>query len=82
MFGCCESDLDDLYWRYSFFELKKRIELKVGYTTASHMAQYSSFIEVASAALGGGDKKPKITEDLSGATPEHFMARIASIGSV
>ena len=82
MFACCESDLIELYWRYSFYELKKRIELKVGEMTAISLSNYTSLVEVVSAALGGekdGKGKPKITEDLSQASPEHFAARVTEM---
>lgn len=82
VFDCCEDDLEDYYWKYSYYELKKRIELKVGYTTASHMSIYSAFIEVASAALGGEKKANPITEDLSNATPDQFIARVAQLASM
>ena len=82
MFACCESDLVELYWRYSFYELRKRIELKVGEMTAISLANYTGLVEVAN-AFAGGDKdakgKPKITEDLSKATPEHFAARVTDM---
>ena len=49
----------------------------MGYTTASHLAHYSALVEVAAAALGGKKPdKPKITEDLSKASPEHWGARV------
>ena len=49
-------------------------------TTASHLSFYTSLVEVAAAALGGKDGGPgPITEDLSGASPEHFQARVAQL---
>jgi hypothetical protein len=83
VFGCCESDLDEYFWRYSFYELKKRIELKVGETTASHLCIYTALAEVVAGAFGGkkGDKGP-ITEDLSQTSPEHFASRVTSMLSV
>jgi hypothetical protein len=53
----------------------------VSYTTASHLSHYTSLVEVAAAALGGGGKgADKVTqEDLSEAPPEMFQARVASL---
>lgn len=74
MFRCCEGDLRDLFWRYSVYELKKAIELKVGETYASHMTQFTVIAEVVAGAFGGkGDKKP--TEDLSKASPDEWLMR-------
>lgn len=84
MFGCCESDLDDYFWRYSFYELTKRIEISVGHSTAVQMANYASLVEVVSSALGGGKDQPKNTnvEDLTQASPEHLAARFAALTSL
>jgi hypothetical protein len=56
----------------------------MGEVVASHMSHYTSLVEVASLALGDGgdDKSPSkepITEDLSGAAPEHFLGRLAAL---
>lgn len=82
MFGCFESELDNLYWRYTYSELKKRISLHVGYTTASHLAQFSTLASVVSAAFGGKKEKPKITEDLTVLNSDQYLARIAQLGSI
>lgn len=57
----------------------------MGETTASHLSFYTSLVEVASLALGGGKDKNSpgpITEDLSGAPPEHFQARMSQLLSL
>lgn len=76
MFNCCESDLEGYYWRYTFYELAKRIELKVGEKIASHMAIFTSFAEVAARALGGKDKK---TEDLTNLEPAAYAGRVSNL---
>jgi len=74
VFKCCEGDLHELFWRYSVYELKKAIELKVGETYASHMTQFTVIAEVVAVAFGGKkDKKP--TEDLSKADPSEWLMR-------
>ena len=80
MFKCCEGDLRELFWRYSIYELKKAIEIKVGETYASHMTQFTVIAEVVSGAFGGKkDKKP--TEDISKASPEEWQARMSQLFS-
>lgn len=82
VFQCCESDLSEYYWKYSFYELLKRIELAVGHASAVQMSVYTSLVEVVAAAFGGGsDKPPAVTEDLSTLSPEAFIARVGQIGT-
>lgn len=59
----------------------------MGETTASHLSFYTSLVEVAAAALGGKNEdssptKGPVTEDLSGASPEHFQARLTELLSL
>lgn len=79
MFKCCEGDLRDLFWRYSVYELKKAIELKIGETYASHMTQFTVIAEVVSAAFGGGKNSKKPTEDLREASPAEWLARTSQL---
>lgn len=78
MFKCCEGDLRDLFWRYSVYELKKAVQLKIGETYASHMTQFTVMAEILAGAFGGKkDKKP--TEDLSKESPEVWLARTSQL---
>ena len=52
-FGICEGDLPDLYWTYSFGELRQKLQLKFGELAASHLCTYNSLAQIVSAALGG-----------------------------
>lgn len=81
MFKCCEGDLRELFWRYSIYELKKAIELKVGETYASHMTQFTVIAEVVSGAFGGDkkDKKNVPTENISEASPEVWQNRMSQL---
>jgi hypothetical protein len=80
VFKCCEGDLRDLFWRYSVYELKKAIELKIGETYASHMTQFTVIAEVVSGAFGGKkEDKKKPTEDISQASPEIWQARMSQL---
>lgn len=54
-----EGDLHALFWTYSFYELTKKIELKVGETTAGYLCHYVGLVQVVSAALGGDDKSKR-----------------------
>lgn len=51
----------------------------MGFVTASHLAAYSSLVEVVSGALGGGKADQNVTEDLREAPPEIASARIAQL---
>lgn len=59
IFNCCESDLEDLFWRYAYRELTGRLRLKVGEFTTSHLQQANGLIRVAGMIFG--DSKPKET---------------------
>jgi hypothetical protein len=84
-----EGDLRELFWRYSYWELKKKIELKVGEVSASHMTLFTAVAEVASAVFGNGKETPRgapetrgdITENLAGADPAAFKARVNQLFS-
>ena len=61
----------------------KRIEISVGHASAVQLSNYTALAQVASAALGGGkDSKPEITQDLSNASPEEFIARVNAMGTI
>jgi len=79
VFGCCESDLEDYYWRYSFYELRKRLELTVGHATAVQLAHYTTLVEVASAALGGGNADKGKVEDIRELPSEVYQARVSQL---
>ena len=82
VFDCCESDLEEYYWKYSYYELKKRVELKIGHATAAHMAVYSTLVEVAAIALGKKDEGKAAGEDLTHLSPEAQIARINQLTSI
>lgn len=73
-----EGDLDELYWRLSFWEISKRIQLKMGELTAVTLCNYTGLAQVASMALGGGKRSATRGEDVTeGAqTAEQAIAAI------
>jgi hypothetical protein len=52
-FDVCEGDLNDLYWRYSFRELRQRLQLKYGELAARQLCDYNTLVQVLNQALGG-----------------------------
>lgn len=46
---------------------------------ATQLSIYTAFVEVAGAALGGKKDDNPVTEDLSGASPEHFAQRVGEL---
>jgi hypothetical protein len=83
VFDCCESDLEEFYWRYTYYEIKKRIELRVGYETASHMSFYTAVAEVVGGALGGTkETKPGPVEDLTKLSPDQYAQRFDKLLSL
>lgn len=51
----------------------------MGLTTATHLANYSTLVEVVSSALGGGKDQEGTVEDLREAPPEVMQARVAQL---
>lgn len=47
---------DDLFWRYDFFEIRTRIQLKYGQLDASLISQHNSMVQIMNQVLGGGSK--------------------------
>lgn len=53
----CEGDLfDDLFWRYDFFEIRMRIQLKFGQLDATVLSQHNSLVQIMNQVLGGSSK--------------------------
>lgn len=48
--------MPELYWRYSYSELRSKVQLRYGQVTSEHLCTYHSLVSVVSAALGGGSK--------------------------
>lgn len=54
----CEGDLwDDLFWRYDFFEIRMRIQLKFGQLDAQVLSQHNSLVQIMNQVLGGSSSK-------------------------
>lgn len=54
---CCEGDLwDDVFWRYDFFEIRTRIQLKFGQMNATLLSQHNSMVQIMNQVLGGSSK--------------------------
>lgn len=54
----------------------------MGHESAVCLAHYTTIVEVAAAAFGGGSKKaPEPSRDLSSLPVEDFIAQVGRIGS-
>ena len=81
-FGIDEGDLDELYWRLSYYEIVGRLKLKYGELNATLLCHYTSIAEVANHVFGDGSSGGKDPErvDLTEGAPS-FEAAIANINS-
>jgi hypothetical protein len=50
-----EGDLEELYWRLSFYELIGRVKLKFGELSARMLCQFTAFAEVVNGIFGKAD---------------------------
>lgn len=80
-----EGDLEELYWRLSFYELVMRVKLKFGELNARMLCQYTSFGEVVAGLFGSkddGDGPPLVKGEYNDlAEAPSFDAAIAAINS-
>jgi hypothetical protein len=56
-----EGDLEELYWRLSFYELIGRVKLKFGELNARMLCQFTAFAEVVNGVFGGDKQRRKRT---------------------
>lgn len=72
-----------MYFQHTYWDLKKRIALQVGHSTAIQMSHYSALVEVAALALGGGkDDKPAIQEDLTQLDGQAYASKVMGMLSI
>lgn len=64
-FDKCPSELDDLFWQYSFADLKKKIGLKAQYEIAKLNQGYENLTLVVGAIFGG--ESGEVIDDLDAA---------------
>lgn len=66
-------------WRYSHYELLRKIEMKMQECQANHLTFFNSIVEVVSAAFGGkkdgNTSQGPITEDLTKLDTQSYVAR-------
>lgn len=58
-FSCCESDLEALYWRYTYRDLTGRLKIRIGEFSTNHVQQAHSLAKIVGSIMGGEEKKPK-----------------------
>jgi hypothetical protein len=62
-----EGELDDLYWRLSFYELVGRIKLRIGEHTAILLSQFAGMAQIVNGAFGGETPAVDLTEGAASA---------------
>ena len=76
-----EGDLDELIWSRSYYEISKKIELKISEKSALALCHFTSVHRVAKAALGGDDTptappRPAIPEPMHESDLEGWVQRV------
>ncbi|MDD4864776.1 MAG: hypothetical protein PHE38_12295 [Alishewanella agri] len=56
-FDTVPSRLIQIYWQYSFADLKYKLKVRAGEAMATHAQNFEIMAKVVSQALGGGSKK-------------------------
>jgi hypothetical protein len=81
-----EGDLEELYWRLSFYELIGRVKLKFGELNARMLCQFTAFAEVVNGVFGKGDSSGESAPLVKGeyndlADAPSFEAALANINA-
>lgn len=76
-FNVREGDLEELYWRYSFRELRQQLRLKYGELAATQLCNYNTLVQVANQVMGGSsESRPSVDDDFDGASLEQTVSNL------